>query len=71
MYVVGHGVWVSRVEDLARAEDGCGRWPFDTDELGVQVMNAATVGHSMGESINGVRSHRFLLNNESVRLSPT
>ena len=51
------------------AEDGYGRRPFDVDELRVPMMDAAVVGRFAGESINGARSHHFLLNNESARLS--
>ena len=54
------------VEDLVMAEDGCGCWPFDTDELRVPMMDATAMGRSMVESINSARSHRFLLNNESA-----
>ena len=60
---VGHGVQVSRVEDLAMAEDGRGHWPFDTDGLRVLMEDAAIVGHSTGKSTNDARSHLLLLNN--------
>ena len=53
------------------AKDGRGRWPIDVSGFGVPMVDAATRGHSMGESINGARSHLFLLNKESARLSPT
>jgi hypothetical protein len=59
------------VENLVGTEDEHGRWPVDADELRVPVTDAAAVGHFVGESINGARSHCFLLNNESARLSPT
>ena len=59
------------MENLAVAEDGYGRRPFDADELRVPVTDAAAVGRSMGEPINDARSRRVLLNNKSVRLSPT
>jgi hypothetical protein len=54
------------VENLARTEDECGRWPIDVDELGVPMMDAAAVGRSAGESISSVRSDYFLLNNDSA-----
>ena len=57
---VGHGVQVSRVEDLAMAEDGRGHWPFDTDGPVVFMTDVAAAGHSMSESTGGTRSHRFL-----------
>jgi hypothetical protein len=59
------------VEDLARNEGKHGRWPIDVGELRVPMADAAAGGHSMGKSIKGARSHYFLLNKESVRLSPT
>ena len=43
-------------------EGGRGRWPFGADELVVFVVDMAAVGHSMSKSIDGVSSHRFLLN---------
>jgi hypothetical protein len=69
--VIDHGVQDSRVEDLARTEGEHGRWPIDVGELRVPMADAATGGHSMGESIKGARSHCLLLNKESVWLSPT
>ena len=50
------------------AEDEHGRWHFDADELGIPMTDAATMGRSMGESIIGARSHRFLLNNECATI---
>jgi hypothetical protein len=67
---IGHGVRDSRV-DLVVAEDGHGCWPINVGRFGVPVTNTAIRGHSVGESINGARSHHFLLNNESAKLSPT
>ena len=58
------------MEDLAMAKGKRGRWPIDVGELGVPMADAATGGHSVGEPIKGARSHRFLLNKESARLSP-
>jgi hypothetical protein len=58
------------VEDLVRAKGEHGRWPVDVDELGVPKEDVAIGGCSMGESVKGARIHRFLLNKESVRLSP-
>lgn len=55
---------------LARAKGECGYWPIDVGELGFHKANEATRDCSMGESIKGARSHHFLLNKESVRLSP-
>jgi hypothetical protein len=59
------------VEDLAGDEGEHGRWPVDVRELRVPITDAATRARFMGESINGARSHRFHLNKESARLSPT
>jgi hypothetical protein len=59
------------VKVCAAAIGGHGRWPFDTGELAIFTMDVATVGHSTSESTDDARSHRFLLNNDSARLSPT
>ena len=50
------------MEVWAAAEGGHGHWPFDAGELMVFEMDVAAVGHSMSESIDDARSHRFLLN---------
>jgi hypothetical protein len=39
--------------------------------LGVSMADAAIGGHFKGKSVKGARIHRFLLNKESARLSPT
>ena len=54
------------MEDLVMAEGECGRWPIDVGELWFPWADAAIGGRSMGESIKGVRSHRFLLNKVSA-----
>jgi hypothetical protein len=48
-----------------------GAGPFDADELIVFIVDVAAGGHSVSEFTVGARSHRFLLNSESARLSPT
>jgi hypothetical protein len=70
MSTIDHGVWASKVKDLARDKSEHGHWPIDVGKLGVPMANETTGGCSVGESIKGARSHRFLLNKESVRLSP-
>jgi hypothetical protein len=59
------------VEVWTVAIGGHGRWPFDAGELIVFIADVATGGHSTSEFTVGARSHRFLLNSESARLSPT
>ena len=71
LLAVGHGVRVSKTEDSAVTADERGRWPIDADELRVRSMDEVARDRSTGESIVGTRSHRFLLNNKSVRLPPT
>ena len=71
MFAIDHGAWDSRVEDLVGAKEECGHWPIDVGKLGAPMVDAALGGCSMGESIKGARSHRFLFNKESARLSPT
>ena len=51
-------------------EGGCGRWPFDADELMVFVVDVVVVGHSTSESTTGARSHRFLLNKRECMTIP-
>jgi hypothetical protein len=70
MSAIGHGVQVSRMKNLARAEGEYRCWPVDVGELGVPQADAATSSSSVGESVTGVMSHRFLFINESARLSP-
>ena len=53
------------------AKGGCGYWPFGTDALIVFTTDMATMGHSTSESTSGVRSHRFLLNNQECATVPT
>jgi hypothetical protein len=38
-------------------------WLIGAIELRVPMTDVATIGHFAGKSINGVRSHRFLLYN--------
>jgi len=61
---VDSGIQISRVEVRATAEGGRGRWPFDASELMVFMTDVATISHSMSESTDGARSHRFLLNKQ-------
>jgi hypothetical protein len=58
------------MKNLARTEGECRCWPVDVGELGVPQVDAATSGSSVGESVTGVMSHRFLFIKESARLSP-
>ena len=59
---VDRGIQFSRAKVKTVAESGRGRWPFDADELMVFRMDVATAGHSVSESTDGARSHRFLPN---------
>ena len=61
--VVDHGILNSRTKVWATTKGERRRWLFDADELIVFMVDVATVGHSMSESTDGVRSHHFLLNN--------
>jgi hypothetical protein len=65
---VGHGTQISVAEVWAVAIGRRWRWPFDTNELVVFTVDVATVGHSISESTNGARSHRFLLNNREYAI---
>ena len=58
------------LEVWAVAVGGRGRWPFDASELIVLMADVAAVGHSMGESTDGARSHRFLLNKRECATVP-
>jgi hypothetical protein len=71
MSVAGHRTKISMAEVWAATIGGRGHWPFDVGELAVFTMDVVTVGHSTSESTDDARSHRFLLNNKSARLSPT
>jgi hypothetical protein len=70
VFVVDHRVQISDAEVWSAAEGGRERWPFDTSELIVFVADVAIVGHSMSESTDGVRNHRFLLNNRECVTIP-
>jgi hypothetical protein len=63
---VGLRIWDFRVEDLAGAKGERECWPIDVGKLWVPMVDAATGGRSMGKSINGARSHFFLLNKDSA-----
>ena len=56
----GHGTSVSMAEAWAIAIGGHGRWPFNTSEVVVLVMDVTAMGHSVSDSTDGARSHRFL-----------
>jgi hypothetical protein len=51
VFAMGHGVQDSRVEDLDGAKGKRGRWPVDVGGLRVPMADAATGGHSLGESV--------------------
>ena len=51
-------------------DGGSGRWPFNAIELVVFMADVAAMGHSTRESTDGVRSHRFLLNNQGCATIP-
>jgi hypothetical protein len=67
---VGHGTQISVVEVWAMAVGRHGCWPISTDEPKVFTADVATMGHSASESTNGMRSHRFLLNNQECTTVP-
>jgi hypothetical protein len=71
LLTIGQGVWVSRTEEHAMTFGEGEHWLIGADELRVPMMDVTTVGYFMRESINGARSHRFLLTIESARLSST
>ena len=62
--------WISMVEVWVIAMGGCGRWPFDADELIVFAADVAVVGLSTNEFTSNVRSHRFLLNKQECATVP-
>ena len=70
MSATNHGTQISRVEVRAMAKSGRRRGPIDVNELIVFMADVAAVGHSMGESTDGARSHRFLLNNRECVTVP-
>ena len=67
---LGHETQISVAEVWAVAEGERERWPFDVNELIVITMDVATMGYSASESTNGMRSHRFLLNNRECATVP-
>jgi hypothetical protein len=69
--VASHVSLISMVEVWTMVIGGRRRWPFDAGELIVFIADVAVGGHSASEFTVGARSHRFLLNSESARLSPT
>ena len=70
MSAAGHRTQISKVEVWTVADGGRGRWPISTDEPIVFTVDVTTAGHSTSESIGGVRSHRFLLNNRECATVP-
>ena len=66
----GHVTEISVADVWAVALGARGRWPLDAGELEVFKADVTTVGHSASESTNGLRSHRFLLNNRECATIP-
>jgi hypothetical protein len=50
MSTIDHGVWASKVKDLARAKTERGHWPIDVGKLGVPMVNETTGGCSVMDS---------------------